>query len=137
MSYMFQHTGYKSTVLVLDLGDKFDTSQVTNMEGMFSQVGYTSPVFTLDFGNKFDTSKVSNMKKMFYSVGHANDNLELDLSSFNFDKVKASVTYYTDMFRYYKATQKLFVKDVDDQNWIIGHTYSHNLSTNNVLIKGT
>lgn len=45
------------------LGDKFSTSNVTNMRGMFN--GCKMPVgFSL--GDKFDTSNVTDMSSMFY-----------------------------------------------------------------------
>lgn len=46
----------------LDLGDKFDTSQVTNMENMFKNC---CDLESLDLGGAFDTSKVTKMKSMF------------------------------------------------------------------------
>ena len=52
----------------LDLGDKFDTSNVTNMSNMFSYTGYKS-MTSLDLGEKFDTSKVTNMSHMFEMTG--------------------------------------------------------------------
>ena len=39
MSYMFSYTGYNSTIFTLDLGNKFDTSNVTNMDRMFDLTG--------------------------------------------------------------------------------------------------
>ena len=133
MTDMFRSTGYSSTNFTLDLGDKFDTSQVTSMSSMFRSTGYSSTNFTLDFGDKFDTSKVTNMSSLFDGVGFANPNLELDLSTFNFDLVNQ----YSDMFKTMRTTNKIWVKNASDQTWIINHKGSGELSTSNVLIKGT
>lgn len=46
----------------LDLGDKFDTSNVTDMNQMFN---HCSSLESLDLGDKFDTSNVTNMWRMF------------------------------------------------------------------------
>ena len=61
MSYMFSSCGNLTS---LDLGDKFDTSQVTDMQYMFYNC---SSLTSLDLGDKFDTSQVTNMRNMFYS----------------------------------------------------------------------
>ena len=53
----------------LDLGEKFDTSNVTNMSWMFDSTGYTA-MTNLDLGNNFDTSSVTNMTYMFYYTGY-------------------------------------------------------------------
>ena len=52
----------------LDLGDKFDTSNVTNMTEMFYSTGFTA-MKSLDLGDKFDTSSVTNMSGMFIYTG--------------------------------------------------------------------
>lgn len=44
-------------------------------------------MFTLDLGDKFDTSSVTNMLGMFYETGYNNSNLVLDLSTFTFNNV--------------------------------------------------
>ena len=128
---MFEHTGYSSQVFTLDLGDKFDTSKVKDMRKMFSGTGYSNPSFTLNLGSKFDTSNVTSMMAMFYDTGHNNDYFELDLSTFDFSKV----TNYFNMLYTWKSTQKIWVKDANDQNWIITNGGSSNLTTSNVLIK--
>jgi hypothetical protein len=83
MNSMFSATGSSSTVFTLDLGDKFDTSQVTDMGNMFYSTGYNSTAFTLDLGDKFDTSKVENMEQMVAYTGYSNPNFTLDLRNFN------------------------------------------------------
>ena len=130
MEYMFHATGYKSTVFTLDLGDKFNTSKVTNMFDMFNRAGFSSPVFTLDLGSKFDTSKVTDMAYMFYQTGYANNNFVLDLCLFTFD----NVTTYTNMFYNFKTTQKIYVKNTSDQTWITSKGFS-NVTSSNVLVK--
>ena len=103
------------------------------MSYMFYSTGYKSTGFTLDLGNKFDTSKVTKMLLMFANTGNANSTLELDLSTFNF----TNVTSYMNMFLNFKNTQKIYVKDATDQNWVIsrGGSGNNNLTTANVLIK--
>ena len=68
MRSMFNKTGY-TAMTTLNLGDKFDTSNVTNMQQMFQQTGYTA-MTTLNLGSKFDTSNVTNMLQMFYQTGY-------------------------------------------------------------------
>jgi hypothetical protein len=87
MRWLFNKTGNSSTIFTLDLGDKFDTSNVTSMYCMFAYAGQNSTVFTLDLGDKFDTSKVTNMYRMFCYVGSKNPSFKLDCSSWNVDKV--------------------------------------------------
>lgn len=53
----------------LDLGDKFDTSNVTEMQSMFFGCGYES-LTSLDLGDKFDTSSVTNMNRIFRDLGY-------------------------------------------------------------------
>ena len=67
MERMFIRTGAVS-MTSLDLGDKFDTSNVTNMEKMFEFAG-NEAMINLNLGDKFDTSNVTNMKEMFYNTG--------------------------------------------------------------------
>ena len=57
------------------------------MQSLFASVGYSNPNFTLNLGEKFNTSKVTNMSWMLADVGYANSNMVLDLSSFTFDNV--------------------------------------------------
>lgn len=57
------------------LGDKFDTSNVTDMSYMFSgEVAFNegSRVINFSFGDKFDTSSVTNMSGMFGEDGKYN-----------------------------------------------------------------
>ena len=55
----------------INLGNNFDTSNVTNMIAMFAGVGQASLLKTLDLGSKFNTSKVTNMSYMFHCTGTA------------------------------------------------------------------
>ena len=146
MSSMFYYTGYKSPVFTLDLGDKFDTSNVTQVtaneiilhdnaalhctRGMFENIGYSNPTFTLNLGDKFYTSNITNMSHMFYETGNSNNNFTLDVSTFDF----SNVTEYSNLFGRWKTTQKIYVKDSTDQAWVIARDSSV-FSTSNVLIK--
>ncbi len=131
MENMFYETGYNNSIFTLDLRSKFDTSNVTNMNSMFRRTGYKNTVFTLDLGDKFDTSKVTDMSYMFYQTGYNNNNFEIDLSEFEF----SNVTSYSVIFGGWKTTNKIYVKDTNDQNWIITNSGNSNLTTSNVLIK--
>ena len=95
MSYMFNYTGYLSTVFTLDVSG-FDTSSVTNMSNMFYSTGYNNPNFTLDVSN-FDTSKVIDMSSMFFYTGNKSTVFTLDVSGFNTSKVTSmkSMFYQT------------------------------------------
>ena len=107
MSSMFASTGSSSEVFTLDLGEKFDTSNVTNMLSMFEGTGYSSEVFTLDLGEKFDTSKVTSMSRMFSNTGYSNPNFTLDLSGFDTSKVE--YMYY--MFYGSSTLKTIYVSD--------------------------
>ena len=131
MKSMFYSTGYCNPNFKLDLGDKFNTSKVTTMSNMFELTGYFSTVFTLDLGNKFDTSNVTDMRNMFYNVGKETNNLVLDLSTFNFNKV----IDYNRIFYGMTTSKKIYVKDSVARNWIINNSGNSNLTTSNVLIK--
>ena len=66
MLRMFMELGYNSSNFTLNLGEKFDTSNVTNMGTMFWRCSGSSNLnFTLNLGNKFDTSNVTDMGRMF------------------------------------------------------------------------
>ncbi len=67
MKCLFSNMG--RTMTTLDLGNNFDTSNVTNMEGMFYWTGIGKTFTSLKLGNKFDTSNVTDMKRMFMSTG--------------------------------------------------------------------
>ncbi len=133
MKRMFYSTCQLSSVCVLDLGNNFDTSKVTNMEGMFMYAGgLTSTSFTLNLGDKFDTSNVTNMKQMFYSTGKSDGNFTLDLGP---DFVFTNVTEYADIFKYWKTTQKIYVKSATERSWIVTNSGNSNLTNSNVLIR--
>ncbi len=133
MRAMFHNAGYNSTVFTLDLGDNFNTSNVTIMTRMFENTGYRSTIFTLDLGDKFDTTKATDLYAFFMRTGYANANLELDLSKFVFD----NIGNYSLMFDGFRETNKIWVKNAADQTWVINHKGTADLSTANVLIKGT
>ena len=86
MYYMFNNC---SSLTSLDLGDKFDTSNVTIMESMFSGC---SSLTSLDLGDKFDTSSVTTMYYMFHGCSSL---ISLDLGD-NFDT--GNVTNMSYMF---------------------------------------
>ena len=69
MKRMFDTFAFEGHVTKLDLGDKFDTSNVEDMSYMFNQAGIKN-LNKLNLGNKFDTSKVTNMSHMFSSLGN-------------------------------------------------------------------
>ena len=87
MSRMFGGTGYNA-MTELDLGSKFDTSNVTGMVEMFFKCGGNA-MTTLNLGENFNTSKVINMIGMFNLCG-MNKLTSLDLSSGNFDTSKVT-----------------------------------------------
>ena len=117
-------------IYLLNLGDKFDTSNVTLMNTMFAGVGYKSTVFTLDLGEHFDTSKVTDMSVMFSGTGYSNSTLVLDLSDFTFD----NVTSYTSMFYGFTSTKTIYVANTTQQSWLVDKGFS-NVTSSNVLIK--
>ena len=68
MSYMFLWCGNKA-MTSLDLGDNFNTSNVTDMSYMFDGCG-SGAMTSLDLGNKFDTRNATDMKYMFWFCGN-------------------------------------------------------------------
>jgi hypothetical protein len=77
MSYMFEkvcgepwyfNSGNENEQPFIDLGTKFDTSNVENMTGMFYACGEGRGI-RINLGQKFDTSKVTNMSHMFEYCG--------------------------------------------------------------------
>ena len=78
---MFERAGIESETVILDLGDNFDTSNVTSMRTMFEYVGYHSESVTINLGSKFDTSKVADMVGMFANVGYSDSTFTLDLGN--------------------------------------------------------
>ena len=147
MVAMFGATGYSSTVFTLDLGNLFDTSKVTTMNysgatliadspylwSMFGFAGYSNPNFTLNLGSHFDTSKVTEMNYMFSYTGYSNPNFELDLSTIT----TKSISGNRYIFEGFKSTNTIWVKNAADQTWVINNKGNADLSTSNVLIKGS
>ena len=68
MGAMFSGTGQKA-MTSLNLGSNFNTLRVTNMNYMFNHCGYTA-MTSLDLGDKFDTSNVTSMSYMFIRCGY-------------------------------------------------------------------
>ena len=108
MRDMFGYCGY-TAMTSLNLGDKFDTSNVTNMEYMFHGCGNTA-MTSLDLGDKFDTSNVTNMYSMFSECGYT-AMTSLDLGD-KFDT--SNVTDMSSMFSYcgYTAMTSLDLGDL-------------------------
>lgn len=95
MKHMFSNLHKLET---LDLGDKFDTSNVINMQGMFASMGVSAELygdFSLVLGDKFDTSSVTNMGGMFCNIAPRALNVTLKLGD-KFDTSK--VTDMSSMF---------------------------------------
>ena len=111
MSGMFYSCGQGSK-FTLDLGNKFDTSKVTDMSAMFYRCGFWSNVFTLDLGIKFDTSNVTNMSRMFYSCGNGSTEFTLNLGD-KFDTSK--VTDMSTIFYNCGQNSKVFTLDLGDK----------------------
>ena len=122
---MMQMFSSDSNLVNLDLGDKFDTSNVTNMGGMLNMVGAYVNNFTLNLGNKFDTSNVTNVANMFFGISSS----KIDLTQFNF----AKITSYTN-FISAKQTTVIYVKSEADKNWILDKNFP-GVSSDNVIIK--
>ena len=93
MDGMFRYTGYNA-MQVLDLGDSFDTSNITSMNKMFDHTGYTA-MSTLKLGKKFNTAKVTDMSYMFNGTG----SLQLTSLSLGEQFYTTAVKYMTSMFQ--------------------------------------
>jgi surface protein len=128
MYSMFFRMGYKK-LKNLDLGDKFDTSNVTTMWLMFANSGNSSTVYSIDFGDKFNTANVTSMSRMFDYSAKNTPVFELDLTTFVFD----NVTAYADMFRGHGGTVwKIYVKNESDRTWIVDNGLA---SASSVIVK--
>ena len=103
MSWMFYYCGY-GAMTSLDLGDKFDTSSVTDMSWMFYYCGYGA-MTSLDLGDKFDTSNATNMEYMFYKCGYTSMT-SLDLGD-KFDT--SNVTNMNYMFADHNKLERIYV----------------------------
>ena len=125
MASMFLDTGY-TAMTSFDLGDKFDTSNVTNMEEMFEGVGCIAAMTSLNLGNKFNTSKVTDMSSMFAATGMT-AMTRIDLGD-KFDT--SNVTNMEGMFRqtgYYSLTSlnlgdKFNTSNVTNMSRMFGET---------------
>ena len=95
MTYMFGDVGH-TAMTSLNLGDKFDTSNVTNMYAMFCNAGYTA-MTSLNLGDKFDTSNVTNMEYMFQYAGYTSM-ISLNLGD------KFNTSSVTDMYAMFDRT---------------------------------
>ena len=117
------------------------------MKRLFYSVGRLNPNFTFDLGDKFDSSLAMDMKEMFAGMGYSNPDFELDLSRVSFQQA----TSYDGMFGKgaegwgengpFSATQKIYVKNSDDVEWIVTHVgaeaerQNSYLTRDNVLVK--
>ena len=114
MKYMFN---YCDSLKELNLGSMFDTSNVTFMRGMFLGC---SRLTSLDLGDKFDTSNVTNMMQMFDNCSSLTN---LDLGN-KFDT--GSVTRMNGMFSGCNSLTSLGLGDkfdtshVTDMNGMFG-----------------
>jgi len=71
------------------------------------------------------------MHWMFAFTGYNNSNFTIDISNFDF----SNITNMNNIFYNWKTTQKIYVKDANDQSLVITNGGSSNLTTANVLIK--
>ena len=75
MNNMFEKTG-SNAMISLNLGTGFDTSNVTSMNNMFAECGL-SAMTSLTLGNKFNTKNVTDMSYMFFETGGGMTSLDL------------------------------------------------------------
>ena len=109
----------------LDLGDKFDTSAVTNMNSMFNGCKVLT---SLDLGDKFDTSSVTNMNGMFYNC-YALASLNLG-DEFN----TSAVTDMNSMFKNCSALTSLDLGDKFDTSSVTSMSAMFNNCINLITI---
>ena len=107
---MFDGTGYNA-MTTLNLGENFNTSKVTYMTWMFKGCGYTA-MKTLNLGANFNTSKVTDMSWMFYSCGNK-AMTTLNLGN-NFDTSNVTKMRYMFANTGYNAMTKLDLGDKFD-----------------------
>ncbi|NMA50329.1 MAG: BspA family leucine-rich repeat surface protein [Mollicutes bacterium] len=79
MFRLFHNTGQNSVSFALNLGKGFNTSNVTNMKSMFENTGASSLDFSLNLGPKFNTSNVTDMNQMFFRAGLISTSFNLNL----------------------------------------------------------
>src|SRR5574344_203681 len=98
MSGMFQAAG-AGKMQVLDLGDKFDTSNVINMFWMFKYTGYNT-MTTLDLGSSFKSIATANTN-IFNNTGKSGCTIKVsneiysDATHFKLDKNSSSTIKYS------------------------------------------
>lgn len=102
----------------LDLKDKFDTTKVTNMSKMFKS---NSSLETLKIGNKFNTENVTDMNMMFASCGYLKD---FDLSNFNTKKVTNMHAMFSGAYtlRKFINTSGFNTENVTDMSYMFNYT---------------
>ena len=94
----------------IDLGNNFNAVNLKNAYQMF---GYGSSSRTINLGNNFGGQNITSAGQMFSDLSFD----VLDISSMNLSNIKGYYQYY-DMFNRISAN-KIYVKDVNDQNWLI------------------
>ena len=144
--------------------DKWDTSNVTNMQSMFIYFGYANQnAGNLNLKN-FNTEKVTNMSYMFWNHHYYNPGVldlssfktpslvdisnmfknaryltELDISNFDFSNIKSYSGCFTNCGSALSSPTTIYVKDEAAQQWILNLSTSDRpstWSTENVIIKG-
>ena len=137
MNHMFYAIGDLSS---LNLGEKFDTSKVTDMSYMFAHIG-SFRFSKLNLGDKFDISNVENMEGMFINLGNSswNDTFKiLNLNQFSIP-IKNNVNI-KDIFKNVGREEIFTNVEVSNQNvkeWIINNSAVNGMpefwNTNNII----
>ena len=123
---MFCDCGYTS-MSELNLGDKFDTSNVTNMEAIFARCGYMN-LKTLNLGDNFNTSNVNNMINAFWNCGYTK------MSEINFGNTFNDMSNITNLTRILlncgRSDCKYYVSTEIAQTWLLNLNSSYRRTEN-------
>ncbi|MBR7042201.1 MAG: BspA family leucine-rich repeat surface protein, partial [Bacilli bacterium] len=128
MSWMFWNFGKYANITdwSLNLGNNFNTSKVTNMNGMFGLFCEYSSNCSINLGNHFNTINVTDMSWMFRYSGISDSNLKLG-DHFNTSNVtNMSEMFYgihgaTDTFNLNLGNHFNTIK-VKDMSWMFAYT---------------
>ena len=131
MFYMFYNAGHNANSFSLNLGNNFNSGNVTNMSSMFLNTGYYATNFNIDLGNNFNTSKVTTMYSMFDNMGRSTKtNFNLNMQAGTITNV-LNTAYMLIGFPFNYAT--IYVKDTASQDWMIARSPS-NFNVYNVIV---
>ena len=120
MSDMFSNCGYLAESFSINLGNDFNTSNVTDMSNMFGYLGAgAQESFVLNLGDKFYTNNVEDMSSMFINTGNSNG-VDLNLGPHFVIEPSTSVNGMFDSAKFTNLTipTPLDLSSIDNYNYL-------------------